>query len=502
MGVVTSHKVSMRYVGDPLLTGGASLCCRLLPAVPFHLVEAPLSQKERTAMVSSRLQGEKNYQDLSKGHRWFLLILVSIGSSIIYAPAYLKAVFYDPLLQALGVTNTELGAVFGAYAIAALVCYLPSGILADKVRMRTLSSLGFVSTAILTFVYAALPSIQVLFAIFILMGITTILIWWGVRYKLVRLISREDEYPKRIGLSYGIYGVAGLVIGFISTGIVAAVGQNLGLGVSIYLAFLGTIILILGILSFLFIPKFQGEIKKGGGFNLSEFTVAFRNPVVWLAAISLFFVYFFYTGVTYTTPYLTGVLGASLIVTTIIANIRNYGITLLSGPIFGFIANKAKPSLVIVAGSITFVIALAALAFLPTGAAVIVIAATLIILLGFIANGTFGVVSAQLTEGRVPLHYFGAATGILSVIGFLPDTFSSIWFGRIMDAQTDINGIVAAGAFQQIFLILIAAAVLAAISSLILFLYVKKHRAPQEGQLEAAREPQHESLQEAHADSK
>lgn len=427
--------------------------------------------------MSATQKGEVVYTELSGARRVFLLILVSMGSSIIYAPAYLKAVFYDPLLQALNVTNTELGAVFGAYAITALICYLPSGIIADKIRMRTLSSVGFIATAILTFVYAALPSIEVLYAIFIAMGITTILIWWGVRYKLVRLISAEDEYPKRIGLSYGIYGVAGLIIGFISTGIVVAVGENLNLGVSVYLAFLGTIILILGILSFLFIPQFKGEIKPGGGFDLTEFTAAFRNPVVWLAAVSLFFVYFFYTGVTYTTPYLTGVLGATLVVTTIIANIRNYGITLLSGPIFGFIANKIKPSLVIVAGSLAFIIALAALTFLPPTAAMIIIASVLIILLGFIANGAFGVVSAQLTEGHVPLHYFGAATGILSVIGFLPDTFSSIWFGAIMDAQTDAAGVVGAGAYQSIFLILIGAAILAALASFVLFLYVKKRNA-------------------------
>ena len=89
-------------------------------------------------------------------------------------------------------------------------------------------------------------------------------------------------------------------------------GENLGLGVSIYLYFLSAVILILGILSLIFIPKFAGEIKTGVGFSLDEFTKAFRDPVVWIAAISLFFVYFYYTGVTYTTPYMTGVLGVSL----------------------------------------------------------------------------------------------------------------------------------------------------------------------------------------------
>ncbi|MEA5119093.1 MAG: MFS transporter, partial [Propionicimonas sp.] len=353
--------------------------------------------------MANSASDEKSYSDLSSGRRWFLLILASIGSSIIYAPAYLKAVFYDPLQKALGVTNTELGAVFGAYAITALICYLPSGILADKIRMRTLSSVGFISTAVLTFFYAMLPNLTVLYLIFILMGVTTILIWWGVRYKLVRLVSEEDAYPKRIGLSYGIYGVAGLLIGLVSTAIVAMVGENLNLGVSIYLYFLSAVILILGILSWLFIPKFAGEIKTEGGFSLVEFTQAFRDPVVWIAAISLFFVYFFYTGVTYTTPYMTGVLGVSLAAATVVANIRNYGITLLSGPIFGWIAAKTRPSVTIAIGSLVFVAALLVMMYLPTGPSVMVIACVLVVLLGFIANGAFGVVSAQLTEGKVPL---------------------------------------------------------------------------------------------------
>lgn len=426
-------------------------------------------------MVNS-LSDEKSYADLSSGRRWFLLALASMGSSIIYAPAYLKAVFYDPLREALGVTNTELGAVFSAYAITALICYLPSGILADKVRMRTLSSVGFISTALLTYVYATLPSLAVLYAVFIMMGVTTILIWWGVRYKLVRLVSEEDEYPKRIGISYGIYGVAGLLIGLISTWIVAAVGENLGLGVSIYLYFLATLILVLGICSWLFIPKFAGEIKGGNAFSLAEFGRALRDPVVWIAAVSLFFVYFFYTGVTYTTPYMTGILGVSLAAATIVANIRNYGITLLSGPAFGWIANKTRPSVVIAAGSVLFVVALLAMTALPPGPGIVVVACTLVVLLGFIANGSFGVVSAQLTEGKVPLTYFGAATGLLSIIGFLPDTFSSTWFGSILDAQTDADGNVAAAAYEQIFMILVGSAVLAALASLGLYLYLRKTR--------------------------
>ena len=48
---------------------------------------------------------EVTYLDLTKSRRMLLLVLVSIGSSAIYTPIYLKSVFYDPLMDALGCTN-------------------------------------------------------------------------------------------------------------------------------------------------------------------------------------------------------------------------------------------------------------------------------------------------------------------------------------------------------------------------------------------------------------
>lgn len=416
-------------------------------------------------------RGERKASDLSTAHRIFLLILVSMGSSTIYAPAYLKGVFYEPLMGALSVTNTQLGALLSAYALTASICYLPSGIVADKVRVRTLSWVGFTTTAVLTYLYALLPSFNTLMLIFVGMGFTTILIWWGIRFKLVRLISSEETYPKNIGVSYGIYGAAGLVIGLINAAIISALAANIDLAVRTLLIFLGTVILVLGILSFLFIPKFKGEIGSGqqSAFNFRSVGVALKSPVVWLSALCMFFVYFYYTGVTYTTPYLQNAVGASLGVVSIVSVVRTYGITLLSGPIFGWLADKANsPSKIIVAGAVSAVLGLVVLIVVPTETSMAVIAAIVIIFLGFVANGTFGIVSGQLSEGKVPLSIFGTATGILSVVGFLPDTFSSTWFGAIIDAKGN-------DAFVDIFWINIGAAVLAALASIALMVYVSRN---------------------------
>ena len=116
--------------------------------------------------ILAKSKGEVTYKDLTGFHKWFLIVLISMGSSIIYTPMYLKGVFYDPLMTALGCTNADLGAMVSFYGIVALICYLPSGIIADKFRMRTLAWVGFIGTAVLTFLYAMLPSVQMCYVLF------------------------------------------------------------------------------------------------------------------------------------------------------------------------------------------------------------------------------------------------------------------------------------------------------------------------------------------------
>ena len=416
--------------------------------------------------------GEVVALDLSRGRRVMLLILVSMASSMIYIPPYMKLVFYDPLMKALNCTNADLGVLMSAYATTALICYLPSGIVADKFRMRTLNAAGLISTAALTFVFALLPSVGTLMLVFVAMGVTTILVWWGVRFKLVRLISEEESYGRNIGISYGIYGAVGLVCGFLQMGIIGLFGNQFDLAISTTLAVIGGLLLLMGILSIFLVPKFAGEIGSAdsSGFNFSMVLTALKMPVVWLCAGTMFFVYFYYTGVAYTTPYLQNVLGASLGVVSFVSIVRTYAVTLISGPIFGVITKRnGSPSKVIIGGSIIVVCGMVCLMLLPHEASFAVVGAIVAILLGFVANGAYGIASSQLSEGKVPISVFGTATGLLSVIGFAPDTFSSTWFGVLIDNHGN-------AAYSQIFLILAASALLAMLFAAALLLYVRKNK--------------------------
>ena len=402
----------------------------------------------------AKSKGEVTYKELSGFHKWFLIILVSMGSSIIYTPVYLKNVFYEPLMQGLGCTNADLGALLSCYAVAAVVCYLPSGILADKIRMRTLSWVGFGGTAVLTFVYALLPSLGLLYVLFVGFGITSILIWWGTRFKIVRLCCAEDEYASKIGTSYSIYGAAGLVIGLINAAIVSAIPVP-SEGIQVLLVFLGVLIAILAVLSFVFIPNFKGEIDPNAKlFSLGEVVQAIKHPGVIWACLAYFCVYTVYQGVTYTTPFMTTCFAAPVFIVSVVGLIRTYGIGLIAGPVAGLFADKLlkSPSKSILLFFAAAAVVLACFLVLPRDAGMVVAVAALIVVLGFVTYGAFSIGSSPLTEAKVPMAIFGTASGILSVIGFMPDVFVHTWFGGMIDAQ-------GADAFNSIFIILIAFAV-------------------------------------------
>ena len=396
----------------------------------------PEEKGSTTMSLLAKSKGEVTYKDLTSLHKWALVVLISMGSSIIYAPMYLKNVFYDPLMQALGCTNADLGLMVSAYGIAAMICYLPSGIVADKFRMRTLAVGGFLATAVLVGVYAMLPSVQICLVLFVLMGVTSILVWWGTRFKVIRLCCEEDEYASKIGISYSIYGVTGLVIGLINAGIIAAI-SNVVAGVQVMLIFLAVMIALLGVASIFLIPDFKGEINKDAKlFSVKEALEAIKHPGVIWACVAYFCVYAVYQGATYTTPYLTQCFNADGNLVNVVGLIRTYGIGLIAGPVVGWLATKLKsPSKVILGAFILSMAVLVGFILFPHDPNAATVAAVLVVVFGFTTYGAFSIGSSPLSEIKIPMRIFGTAAGLLSVIGFLPDVFIHTWYGGMIDAS-------------------------------------------------------------------
>lgn len=68
--------------------------------------------------------------------KYFLLTVVALGAGVIYKVTSLREVFYDAMLAGFQITNTQLGTLSSIFGTVSMICYLPGGILADKVSYK------------------------------------------------------------------------------------------------------------------------------------------------------------------------------------------------------------------------------------------------------------------------------------------------------------------------------------------------------------------------------
>ena len=163
-------------------------------------------------------------------------------------------------------------------------------------------------SSILTFWYSTAPSYGQLKMIFLLFGLCTTFIFWGIRYKAIRLVSTEENYSTNIGISYGVVGVVGLVVSFISIGIFGKFADP-AKGFKTVIMFYAIINAVFAVLSFIFIPKFADEFEntEKKKLDFSELGQALKHPGVWLTTLCMFFVYTIYTSLAYTVSFLTAI---------------------------------------------------------------------------------------------------------------------------------------------------------------------------------------------------
>jgi hypothetical protein len=98
----------------------------------------------------------------------------------------------------------------------------------------------------------------------------------------------------------------------------------------------------------------------------------------------------------------------------------------------------------------------------------LIVAIIVVLVAGFFTSGAYGIASSQFTESGVPTRIFGTATGILSVIAFLPDMFVYPMAGKWLDQNPGITG------YQYIFYFIIAFSLAAVFCSLAIRIYAQK----------------------------
>jgi predicted MFS family arabinose efflux permease len=370
--------------------------------------------------------------------KYISIMILAFSASSIYLLPYVKYVFYDAQLEAMGITNTQSGMLLSVYALGCMALYIPGGILADKISAKKGLIISLVGTAILTIIYGLTLSYGVALVTWFLLAVSTGFVFWTALMKTISLIGESNEQGRMFGIYYACYGIIASIFNFITLK-VNNLGTNTKQGFVYVVLTYAVINIIAAVLVLLAVPNDTkdkvssetGEAKEQ--FDMSQVVSLLKNPVVWLFSIVIFSGYSLYSSSSYFTPYLTNVIGVSAEQSGILSIIRTYLFQILA-PIGGYFADKVFKStskwFMIMFGALTaFYVSII---FLPSGVNVTLVT-ILSLIPGALAMLIYGIVFSIIGETKIPVSVTATAIGIASIIGYAPDLFMSTLFGSLLD---------------------------------------------------------------------
>ncbi|OUS28691.1 MFS transporter [Thalassotalea sp. 42_200_T64] len=421
-------------------------------------------------------------QDIGLHRRLLIIFSIVFAGEIIFSLPFHVARFFRPtLLDVFGITNAQLGDVFGLYGVVAMLAYLPGGAIADRFSGRRLMSFSLFATALGGVYFVQIPDNNGLILLFAYWGLTTILLFWASMIKVTRQWGGETTQGKAFGIldggrglvAAGVASIAVLILTmFLPTNTEAMTAAQQTSALKAVITFYSLMTLLAAIVILFAIPKDKSETAKAITLDRDFSTLAgilavIRQPKVWLQALIVLAAYCAYKSLDYFGLYATTVLGLNELDSARLVANASY-LRPIAAITAGIIADKLRAGRVI---SWCFVLLSACYLLFSlldpvsvNSTFIIEINLLLTFLLVFAIRGVY---FALLEESKLSGKLTGTAVGIISVVGFTPDIFVAPVAGRILDSAPGIEG------FNQLFLLLAVLSALGFIMALTLAKRVK-----------------------------
>ncbi len=383
--------------------------------------------------------------------RWFILVVISLMAGIMVYLPFLRYSYYDQMVLLFSrykqvASESNVHGFIGSYSFwFGLVCtfgYPIGGVLADRFGEKWLMIIGSLIMGICSFWFGLIPGKVSIIVIHILYGVGSSFFIWSAYLKTVRKLGNSKEQGVMFSTSEFIRAIIGMMLGFLGVGLLNRAimpGNKLDLEVlgaqwRNMLFIDGAIFLILALIIFLVLPNNvigaeEAELAQTGNhipepekISVSSILKVLKMPGTWLLSLLIFFCYSFTAAANgYLGSYTVNVFGISQTQASTFAVLRNYIIAGVSTLAIGFIADKIGSRIKTLGYYLVAATILTVAVLLTKNAEILCIAITFIF--AVVYSGMRGIYFATLSEVGIPLSLTGAATGVISLICYLPDVF-------------------------------------------------------------------------------
>ena len=377
-----------------------------------------------------------------------MFTLIFAGEAIFLLPFILMRVFKPVIREAFLISDAQTGEAQALYGITAVLSYFFGGFIADKWEARKLLSFSLMLTAVGGFWMTLIPSIFTLKMLYAFWGVSTILFFWASLIKATRQWGNEHNQGLSFGLLDGGRGFFAATIALSGAGILTYFFPQKGIEITFenkvetlqyIIGSITFIVFLVALLVWTVLPKeeVKSESRQEFQFNFKKAFSLMKEKKVIYHSLIIFCAYCAYklTGVYGT--YAKDVWKYSLEEATYFAVSIQF-LRPLAAISIGWIADKFIPSKLIVPAFSILILASTILGFGFLNHQPIFMSSTVFI---FMALGTYalrGLYFAIIEETKTPIQLTGTLVGIISVVGFTPDIFMSLFNGYMLGENPTI----------------------------------------------------------------
>lgn len=399
--------------------------------------------------------------------KFSILFIICMANSLIYTLPYLQSTYYDSMQAAYGFTHVQMGNLVSAYGIFNIFANFFGGVAADLFDIKKLFVFSMVATGLSGLYSATMPSYPVMLAISVFWSVSTTLTFWSAMIKAVKNLADDAHQGQVFGLKETMCCIISLVFSMSALAVFRVTEENF----TILLVLYSVMHILVGILVAVFMPALppvgQANVKE----LVSGVGAVLRLKGVWLIGMTIFFTQSAAIIFGRFTPFLTGIGGLSAstvaFITIIAANgFANIG-SLSGGKISDAIGSPAKFIAWVFAavGVVT-----TGFLFIPWGSKTVWLCVAVAVLLRIFNGALRSVQFATMSQVDIPPQLIGTASGIISIIGYMPDVFGYTLCGVAMEKFAPIT------AYRVIFTALVGCCIMGIIVSVSLHRYAKRKR--------------------------
>ena len=378
--------------------------------------------------------GEDSYKKL------VAILVVAFGGAIIYGLPYFRYDYYDVYLEAYNLTNTQMGIFGSVLGIFGMVSYLFGGIVADRFSTRTILAVSLISTGLGGLVHLLPLSYPALVLLYAFWGVSSLFAFWPACIKAVRILSGSSDQGKAFGFFEGGRGIgAALMTMFAVLAFRIGIGNvdDQALGMRYVIIFYSVLTITTGIVTYFMVK--DGEKIESEKISFQGIKEVLKMPAVWIISFVTFSNYVFTQSLYYFTPYATSFFGASVTFAATLAAARRW-FSLFGSVGGGFLTDKIGTGRMILISFLVMIAGTAAILLLPLSPSSIAPYTIIFILIFIFYNVNYAMTWAMMDEGAIPVKYSGTAAGVISTIGYLPEIFSSVLAGVLIDQNPGVTG--------------------------------------------------------------